>query len=514
MPRHRILAVATAPLAAALALLAAPADLARAADFRLDALPQTLERALYLTAPPGDERRLFVVQQSGEIRIIRDGALLGRPLLDVGAEISGGTEQGLLGLAFHPDYAENGRFYINTTNPDGDTRVIEYRVKPDRPQEADPASARTVIGYAQPFSNHNGGHLAFGPDGHLYISSGDGGSAGDPQGNGQRLDTLLGKILRIDVDARDGNLGYGIPADNPFVGRQGARPEIFALGLRNPWRFSFDRERGDLWIGDVGQNAIEEIDFLAAGSPGGANYGWKAFEGTRRFSDTPVNGTAIPPVAEYTHDVGCSVTGGFVYRGTDIPGLRGRYLYADFCTGVVFSQGAGPTPGIARRVEGLNATLSAVTSFGQDARGELYMMQSDGTIYRLARPEGRAVTLSRAQLAINQRIAQAAVRRVNALEARFEGRPVPNPPDTPKGKVTLSVGQLLINQRISQAAVRRVNALTARVEGRPVPAARPAKGGTLTLSATQLRINQRISQAAVRRVNALEGRITAAEASP
>ena len=487
-------------------MAAAPSD-SHAADFRLAPLKPTLERPLYLTAPPGDTERLFVVQQTGEIRIIRDGTLLGRPFLDIGDLVSEGSEQGLLGLAFHPQFATSGRFYVNYTNTAGNTRVAEYRVKDDRPNEADPGSTRHVIGYDQPFSNHNGGHLAFGPDGYLYIGSGDGGSGGDPKGHGQRLNTLLGKILRIDVDGRDAGLPYAIPPDNPFVSRAGARGEIFAYGLRNPWRFSFDRTRGDLWIGDVGQNAVEEIDFLAAGSSG-ANFGWNPFEGSQRFSDSPVNGTATPPVAEYSHDVGCSVTGGYVYRGEAISELRGQYLYADFCTGALFRQPAGPTPGAARRVTELNVQLSGVTSFGEDAAGELYVTQADGTIYRLAPVSAASrVTLSRGQLRINQRISQAAIRRVNALIARFEGRPAPDPGQPQSGTITLSRAQLLINQRISQAAVRRVNALTARVEGREPPEPGGPTGGTVTLSARQLLINQRISQAAVRRVNALDERI-------
>ncbi|MDX6555500.1 MAG: hypothetical protein QOD86_1695 [Miltoncostaeaceae bacterium] len=344
-----------------------------------------LDGALLVTAPPGDTSRVFVVQQSGQVRIIEKGRVLPRPFLDVSGRITtDGVEQGLLGLAFHPKYRTNGRFFVDYTDEAGNTQVVEYRVS-SRRNRADQRPVRTILSVEQPFPNHNGGNVAFGKDGMLYIGLGDGGSAGDPNGNGQNLGTLLAKILRIDVDRRaDGN-NYAIPASNPFVGRAGARPEIWAYGLRNPWRFSFDRRRGDLWIGDVGQNTLEEIDFRRAGR-GGANFGWSAFEGTRRYEGGQVpNGPVVRPVAQYTRKVGNSVTGGYVYRGTEIPALRGHYVYGDWVSGAVFAMRAAPNIGKPQRVPGV--TLPGLTSFGEGARGELYAT-ADGVVYRftLRRP--------------------------------------------------------------------------------------------------------------------------------
>ncbi len=352
----------------------------QAAGVRLAAVRSGLGDALFVTAAPGQANRLYVVQQSGRVRVLERGRLLPGVFLDISGRISAGGERGLLGLAFHPDYARNGRFFVNYTDRAGNTRVAEMRRGANG--RARPG-VRVLMTITQPYSNHNGGHLAFGPDGMLYIGTGDGGSGGDPEGYGQRLDTLLGKILRIDVDTRSGGRGYGIPAGNPFADG-GGRAEIWAYGLRNPWRFSFDRTRGDLWIGDVGQNEIEEIDFLAAGAPGGTNFGWNAFEGRAPFpGGDAVNGTApTPPVAQYTHSAGCSVTGGYVYRGTRAGALRGRYVYADFCSGRVWSMRAGPNPGSPREETGrLGVSLSNVTSFGEGAGGELYVIAS-GTLYR------------------------------------------------------------------------------------------------------------------------------------
>jgi glucose/arabinose dehydrogenase len=339
------------------------------------------DRPLLVTAPPGDTRRLFVVEQPGRILILKDGRRLKRPFLDVSRLVSGGFEQGLLGLAFHPGYARNGRFFIDYTDRAGNSRVVEYRVSGD-PDRANARPVRRLLFVPQPYPNHNGGQLAFGPDGKLYIGLGDGGSAGDPQGNGQRLDTLLGKILRIDVDARPRGRPFAIPADNPFVGRRGTRPAIYVLGLRNPWRFSFDRANGDLWIGDVGQNAWEEVDRLPAGSIAGANLGWNAFEGTHPFGGPLGVGPAVQPVAQYPHSTGCSVTGGFVYRGSAVPALTGRYVYADYCSGRVWTMRAGPSPGDVRDITRLlGARVGQVTSFGEDARGELYLV-AGARVYR------------------------------------------------------------------------------------------------------------------------------------
>ena len=361
-------------------------------DLRVVRVASGLHGALLVTAPPGDAGRLFVVLQGGQIRIIEGGRVLGTPFLDVSDRIStDGFEQGLLGLAFHPRYASNGRFFVNFTDEAGDTQVVEYRVS-SRRNRADPASARTILSIEQPFANHNGGHLAFGRDGMLYIGMGDGGGAGDPMGNGQDLGTLLGKMLRIDVDRQAGGRNYAIPEGNPFVGRQGARAEIWAYGLRNPWRFSFDRARGDLWIGDVGQNAREEIDFRRAGR-GGANFGWSAFEGTLPYRDgSPQNGPVVRPVAQYGRNLGNSVTGGYVYRGSAIPALLGRYVYGDWATGALFTMRAAPRIGKPQRVTGLNASLQGLTSFGEGARGELYAI-AGGTVYRFA---ARRATTSRA----------------------------------------------------------------------------------------------------------------------
>ena len=354
---------------------------AAAPDLRAVPVASGLDGALLVTAPPGDAARLFVVQQGGQVRIIEKGRVLPAPFLDVSRRIStGGAEQGLLGLAFHPRYRSNGRLFVNYTDRAGDTQVVEYRVSGQR-NRANPRPVRTVISIDQPYANHNGGHLAFGRDRMLYIGVGDGGSAGDPEGHGQRLNTLLGKILRIDVNRRTGGRGYAIPASNPFVGRAGARPEIWAYGLRNPWRFSFDRTRGDLWIGDVGQNTREEIDYRPAGR-GGANFGWSAFEGTLPYDGgSAQNGPVVRPVAQYPRSVGNSVTGGYVYRGSAIPGLRGQYVYGDFATGALFTMSAGPNVGRPQRVAGL--TLPGLTSFGEGARGELYAT-SGGVVYRFA----------------------------------------------------------------------------------------------------------------------------------
>ena len=353
------------------------------ARVRLVRVRSGLRDAVYVTAAPGQPRRLYVVQQSGTVRIIDRGRLLKKPFLDVSGSIASGGEQGLLGLAFHPGYASNGRFYVNYTNTSGDTRVVEYtRASVNR---ADPGSARTLLGIDQPFSNHNGGAVAFGPDGMLYIATGDGGGGGDPNGNAQNTRSLLGKLLRIDVDRRSGGRQYGIPRGNPFASR-GGRPEVYSYGLRNPWRFSFDRVRGDIWIGDVGQGDVEEVDYRAKGRARGVNFGWNAFEGRRSFKGSRAVRGARPvrPVAQYTHASGCSITGGYVYRGKAVKGLAGRYVYADFCSGRVWSMRAGPKPrGVREETRRLGVKLSNVTSFGEGLRGELYVL-ANGTLYRFA----------------------------------------------------------------------------------------------------------------------------------
>ena len=361
----------------------APGQEAQAGGFRLVKAVGNLGDALFVTPAPGQTGRMYVVQQSGRIRILHNGRLTGT-FLDVSGIISSGGERGLLGLAFHPDYARNGRFFVNYTDTNGDTRVVEYRRGHNG--RANPNSARRLLFIKQPFANHNGGNLAFGPDGDLYIGTGDGGSGGDPLGNGQSPNTLLGKILRIDVDGRSNGRAYAIPPGNPYRSGGGA-PEIYAYGLRNPWRFSFDKTRGDLWIGDVGQGAIEEVDYRAKGTGAGVNFGWNAFEGRSQYDGGgPVRGrTPTPPVAEYTHGQGCSITGGYVYRGTKVPALAGRYLFADFCSGKVWSMRAGPKPGGMRDDTGrLGVKLANVTSFGQGAAGEIYVI-ANASLYRFAR---------------------------------------------------------------------------------------------------------------------------------
>ena len=325
--------------------------------------------------------RLFVLEQPGRIRIVRDGILSPAPFLDITGRVgSRGFEQGLLGLAFHPNYTQNGFFFVNYTDLNGNTVIARFRVSEADSERADPASELQLLQVNQPYPNHNGGGLAFGPDGYLYIGLGDGGSAGDPYNNAQSLHTLLGKLLRIDVNQGD---PYAIPPDNPFAGGTGL-PEIWAYGLRNPWRFTFDRLSGDLYIGDVGQSQWEEIDFLPAGSPGGANFGWRFLEGKHAYQgEAPAGLGMIAPVSEYNHDLGCSVTGGVVYRGERLPEWQGIYLYGDYCTKRVW--------GLSRDHQGnwissiLFDAIGAVTSFGEDEAGEVYLVILSGQLLVLNR---------------------------------------------------------------------------------------------------------------------------------
>jgi glucose/arabinose dehydrogenase len=337
----------------------------------------------HVTAAGDGSGRLFVVEQFGQIMVLRDGAPLDEPFLDIGPLVgSRGNEQGLLSIAFHPAFAENGRFFVNYTNRDGDTVVARYTVSADNPDRADHESAAVLLTIDQPAPNHNGGLLKFGPDGYLYIGMGDGGAAGDPWGNGQSLDTLLGKLLRIDVDAGE---PYAIPADNPFVGRDGARPEIWAYGLRNPWRFSFDRASGDLFIADVGQNAQEEVHVQPAASAGGENYGWDIMEGDACYDAGSCDREGLQlPVAVYPHSGdagGCSITGGYVYRGAAFPALAGTYLYADFCSGNLWTL---RPQGEAWQSDLVTTLDIRISSFGEDEAGELYLAdRGGGGIYRL-----------------------------------------------------------------------------------------------------------------------------------
>jgi glucose/arabinose dehydrogenase len=333
----------------------------------------TLEQPVAM-ATRGGGSSLFFAEKTGRVVAVRDGRVSGT-VLDLSGDVSNGGEQGLLGLAFSPD----GRYlYVDYTDRDGDTHVTEFAFDGG---VASLGSRRDVLFVPQPYSNHNGGQIAFGPDGDLYIGLGDGGSEGDPQNRGQSLRTPLGKILRIEPRPQ-GSRPYGIPNDNPFVGRAGARPEIWAYGLRNPWRFSFDRETGDLWIGDVGQNEWEEVDFQPGGSPGGQNYGWRLREGTHEFKGPPPP-SSVDPIYEYSHDGGgCVVTGGYVYRGRAIPALVGAYVFADFCIGRITA--LVERGGRVASSRALPARVSSLDSFGHDNGGELYALSLDGPVYRLA----------------------------------------------------------------------------------------------------------------------------------
>jgi glucose/arabinose dehydrogenase len=337
---------------------------------------------LYVTSPPGDRRRLFVVEQAGRIRVLVGGKRRAAPFLDIRSQVTSGGEQGLLSLAFAPDYARSGRFYVYFTDRGGDQRIVEYRRA--SANRADPGSARLVLRMADSESNHNGGLLLFGPDRHLYVGTGDGGGGGDRhgrRGNAQNLGSLLGKILRIDP-AESGGRPYTTPSDNPFAGRAGARAEIYAYGLRNPWRFSFDRRTDDLSIGDVGQNEVEEIDFVRAGRGRGANFGWRPFEGRSRYAPGESAPGHVRPVITRTHGQGwCSITGGVVVRDRALAGLLGRYVFGDFCKGRILS--ARLSAGSARSVHATRLHVSSLSSFGEDAGGRVYATSLNGPVYRL-----------------------------------------------------------------------------------------------------------------------------------
>jgi hypothetical protein len=342
----------------------------------------TFAAPVYVAQPPGDAHRLFVVEQAGRIRVVRDGRVERGAFLDIRSQVRSGGEQGLLSMAFSPDYATSGRFYVDYTDLNGDSHVVEYRRR--TADRANPRSARQLLFQRQPEANHNGGLLLFGPDGLLYVGFGDGGGGDDQHGaigNAQSLGAWLGKILRIDPHASRGR-PYTVPKDNPFAARRGARPEIYAWGLRNPWRFSFDRSTGDIAIGDVGQDHVEEVDFRKRGGARGVNFGWREWEGTRRENATPIVHGDVKPVLQYTHDGGnCSITGGYVVRDPRLPALAGRYLYGDFCVGKVFS--ARLRPGHATAVHALGLTVPSLSSFGQDDAGRVYLVSLAGPVYRL-----------------------------------------------------------------------------------------------------------------------------------
>lgn len=362
-----------------------------AVELTTELVAEGFKDPLFLTSPPGDNERLFVLEQNtGRIKIIKTGVVLDTPFLDIGRLASQGGERGLLGLAFHPNYSEYGFFFINYTDNKGDTVISRYKVS-DNPDIADPKSSMVVTKADQPYSNHNGGMIAFGPDGYLYIGHGDGGSADDPKNVSQDGQNPLGKMLRIDVD---GDEPYSVPEDNPFVNDPDTLNTIWATGLRNPWRFSFDSKTGDIYIADVGQYNIEEISFQPAGSKGGENYGWRCMEGDRctGLDGCVCNSPELTgPIHQYKHKNGnCSITGGYVYRGSDIPELDGTYFFGDFCTGNIWSfkwDGQKMTEFKERnedlRPEQKGKSINFITSFGQDASGELYILDKGGEIFKI-----------------------------------------------------------------------------------------------------------------------------------
>ncbi|HET6267090.1 MAG TPA: PQQ-dependent sugar dehydrogenase [Acidobacteriota bacterium] len=339
----------------------------------------TISSPVAIAPSPDGTGRLFIVEQTGQIRILKGQQLLNQPFLDISNLISCCGERGLLGLAFHPNFTANGFFYVYYTNTAGNIVIARYKIS-SNPNVANRSSAFRILTIPHPnFSNHNGGSLQFGPDGFLYIGVGDGGSGGDPNNHGQSLSVLLGKILRIDVNH---GIPYSVPISNPFVGVANARPEIWAFGLRNPWRFSFDRRNGDLFIGDVGQDSFEEVDWQLSTSHGGINYGWRIMEGRHCYNPAiNCNSTGLKlPILEYSHANGCSITGGFRYRGTKIPTLVGHYIYGDFCSGQILH---------AKQVTGrwttsvlLNTNLQ-ISTFGQDNSGELYVADLGGAVYKI-----------------------------------------------------------------------------------------------------------------------------------
>lgn len=393
--RRRLMAPSMAALTVMVAAGSLLATAPAAVALQTERVASGLNRPVFVTAPPGDDR-LFIVEQRGVIRILHQGGVLPAPFLDIDALIpdpSNFDERGLLGLAFDPAFAENGRFYVNYISNGIDTVIARYLVSQGDPNVADPLSAEILLTIDQPFNNHNGGTIAFSPvDGYLYIGMGDGGSGGDPQQRAQNPQELLGKYLRIDVS---GASGYTVPADNPFVGNPAYRPEIWAAGVRNPYRWSFDRLTGDMWIADVGQDNWEEIDFEPAGGGGGFNYGWDIMEGLHCFE--PPSGCdqtgLVLPIHEYSHGAGCSITGGYAYRGAAIPALAGTYFFADYCTNKIWSlryDGSTVTEFTDRTAElapGGGLAIGSISGFGEDGAGELYIVDrgttTTGEVYKI-----------------------------------------------------------------------------------------------------------------------------------
>jgi glucose/arabinose dehydrogenase len=345
----------------------------------LEPVVSGLTNPVYVTDAGDGSGRLFVVEQSGIIRIIQNGVLLSTPFLDIRERVESGGEKGLLSVAFHPNYKSNGRFFVDYTTRQSKqlkTIIAEFQVSAADPNLADLTSERVLLQIDQPFDNHNGGLVLFGPDGYLYIGMGDGGSGGDPFGNGQNLNAFLGKLLRIDVD---GARPYAIPPDNPFAGVSGTRPEIWAYGLRNPWRFSFDRCTGRLFVADVGQDRYEEVDVIEKGG----NYGWNIMEGAHCFKPTfgcDMTGLKLP-IIEYDHSLGCAITGGYVYRGTRYPDLIGRYFFGDYCSGRIWALSENSSGGWVM-TELLHTQLN-ISSFGEDENGEFYVLDYNGALYHI-----------------------------------------------------------------------------------------------------------------------------------
>ena len=375
------LAIITVVIAIACASGAEPPDVTEppvdSTAARLDPVFTGLQMPVHLAAPAGDAR-VFVVEQRGTIRVARNGQLQSAFFLDIRSRVRSGGEQGLLSMAFHPSFASNGFFYVNYTDVNGDTKVERYHATPTA-DVADAGSGKLILSVDQPFSNHNGGHILFGPDGMLYIAMGDGGSGGDPQGHGQNRATLLGDLLRIDIDHGD---PYAVPSDNPFVNQTQSRGEIWAWGLRNPWRIAFDRTDGTLYIADVGQNEWEEVNVVAATAKG-VNYGWNTMEGRHCFSSGNCSQSGLTlPIVEYNHSDGCSITGGIVYRGSRVTALRGHYFYADYCRGWVRSFRYSNGSATSQRTWSFG-NVGSITSFGEDAAGDMFVLSSNGTVYRL-----------------------------------------------------------------------------------------------------------------------------------
>ena len=345
-----------------------------------------LTEPVYLTAPPGDAR-LFIVEQPGRIRVIENGRLLEKPFLDIAAEVRSGGEQGLLSVAFHPQYRATGFLFVNYTDNAGDTRIERYTVSADK-NVADPQSAKLILRIDQRYSNHQGGLNLFGPDGMLYIGMGDGGSQGDPHGNGQNRNVLLGKLLRINVDRGD---PYSVPAANPYA-KGGGRGEIWALGLRNPWRFAFDGSAGLIYIADVGQDQYEEVNVVPMRSAG-VNYGWKVMEGPSCYRRPGCNRAGLQqPALSYSHENSvCSVIGGHVYRGQKIPEIRGQYFYSDYCNSWLRSFGFADGK-VTDRHEWPIGRVGSIVSFGEDSQGELYICTSSGRVYRIVKTPGNPAT--------------------------------------------------------------------------------------------------------------------------